>query len=163
MRIYLIGMPGSGKTTIARHLAKALNYPYMDLDGMVEKDAKMFIEDIFEKYGEKKFRALETEALSKITEENVVVSCGGGIVTQKENKALMQGIKFYLDTDIEVIRKRLETDYQRPLLKTQSLEHLLDQRFMKYQDFADRIVSNNYDIETTVKVILNYLKNEENL
>jgi len=75
----------------------------------------------------------------------------------------MNGIKFYLDTDIDVIRKRLETDYQRPLLKSHSLEQLFDDRFMKYQDFADAIVSNNYDVETTVKVILNYLKNEVNL
>jgi len=163
MKIYLIGMPGSGKTTIARKLAQQLNYAYIDLDGMIEKDAKMFIEFIFEKYGEEKFRALETSALKEINQDNVVVACGGGIVTKKENKVLMDGIKFYLDTDIEIIKKRLETDYQRPLLKSHSLEQLFDDRYMKYQDFADAIVSNNYDVETTVKVILNYLKNEVNL
>ena len=122
----------------------------------------MFIEDIFDKYGEEKFRKLETEALENLPEEKVVVACGGGIVTVKDNKALMQkGVTFYLDTDVEVIKQRLETDYQRPLLKLKTLEQLYDERFLKYQDFATAIVNNNYDVDQTVKVLLNYLKNEE--
>lgn len=163
MRLFLIGMPGSGKSTIAKKLAEKLNYQAIDLDAMIEKDAKMFIEDIFEKYGEKTFRALETEALMNLPKNDIVVACGGGIVTIKSNKELMEGIKFYLDTDLDVIKKRLETDYRRPLLKQKTLEQLFDERYFKYQDFADRIVSNNFDIDTTVKVIINYLKSEENL
>lgn len=161
MRIFLIGMPGSGKTTIARHLATALNYTYIDLDGWIERDALMFVDEIFEKLGEDKFRSLETKVLAELNQDNIVVATGGGIVIKKENKTLMNGIKFFLDTDIDVIKKRLETDYQRPLLKTKSLEQLFDERYLKYQDFADAVVNNNYDIDQTVKVILNYMKNEE--
>jgi len=161
MRIFLIGMPGSGKTTIARKLAEALNYTYLDLDGQIEKKAHMFIEEIFEKYGEAKFRMFETEALKEINQDDAIIACGGGIVTVKSNKALMQGLKIYLDTDLDVITERLKEDYVRPLLKSKTLEQLYDERFLKYQDFADAIVSNNYDIEQTVKVILNYLRNEE--
>jgi shikimate kinase len=161
MNIYIIGMPGSGKTTIAKHLAKLLNYTYIDLDGMIEKDALMFIEEIFDKYGEEKFRELETNALKEITCDQAIISCGGGVVTVKENKELMKGLKLYLDTDISVIKERLEKDYQRPLLKQKTLEQLYDERFLKYQDFADAIINNNYDIDQTVKVIENYLKNEE--
>jgi shikimate kinase len=160
MRIYVIGMPGSGKTTIANHLAKALSYTYIDLDGLVEKEALMFVEEIFEKYGEEKFRELETQALKSIVDDKAVISCGGGIVTQKENKALMNGLKIYLDTDLEVIKERLEHDYQRPLLRKTTLEQLFDDRFLKYQDFADVIINNNYDIDETVKVIKNYLNKE---
>lgn len=162
MRIYIIGMPGSGKTTIAKHLAKALDYTYIDLDGIIEKDALMYIEEIFEKYGEKKFRELETKALKSIQEDKAVISCGGGIVTKKANKAFMDGLKLYLDTDIEVIRKRLENDYQRPLLKKTTLDQLFDERFLQYQDFADVIINNNYDVDETVKVIKNYLNKEVN-
>jgi len=161
MRIFIIGMPGSGKTTIARHLATALNYTYIDLDGWIERDSLMFVDEIFEKYGEEKFRALETKMLKELPQDNIVVATGGGIVIKKENKALMEGIKFFLDTDLDVIKKRLETDYQRPLLKTKSLDTLFDERYLKYQDFADAVVNNNYDIDQTVKVILNYMKNEE--
>lgn len=161
MRIFIIGMPGSGKTTIARHLATALNYTYIDLDGWIERDSLMFVDEIFERYGEEKFRTLETKTLKELPKDNIVVATGGGIVIKKENKELMEGIKFFLDTDLDVIRKRLETDYQRPLLKTKSLEALFDERYLKYQDFADAVVNNNYDIDQTVKVILNYMKNEE--
>ncbi len=162
MKVYLIGMPGSGKTTIALKLAKALDYKFVDLDGIIERDAHMFIEEIFDKYGEEKFRQLETESLELCQkEDNVVVACGGGIVIKKSNKALMDGVKIYLDTDLEVIKERLETDYQRPLLKEKTLEQLFDERYLKYQDFADAVVSNNYDIEETVKVLVNYMKNEE--
>jgi len=144
-------MPGSGKTTVARHLAKAKNLTYIDLDGMIEKDAKMFIEDIFEKYGEQTFRSLETEALKRLPEDGAVIACGGGIVTVKGNQELMKGLTIYLDTDIDVIRERLKTDYVRPLLKQKSLETLYDERFLKYQDFADLIVSNQQSVEETVK------------
>lgn len=161
MRLFLIGMPGSGKSTIARHLAKQLHYTLVDLDAMIEKDALMFIEEIIEKHGEKTFRKLETEALKQLpNDENMVVACGGGIVIRKENKALMQGLTFYLDTDIEVIKQRLETDYQRPLLLKKTLEQLFDERYLKYQDFADVIVNNNHDIEQTVQVMMNYIENE---
>ena len=158
MRIYLIGMPGSGKSTVGRLLSKALNYAFVDLDGMIEKDALMFIETIFETFGEKKFRQLETEALKNIHDEDVIISCGGGIVTVKENKDLMNGLKVYIDTDIDLIRNRLANDYERPLLKEKSLEQILDERFLKYQDFADVIVSNDVNPEETVKKILKHLE-----
>jgi shikimate kinase len=160
MKIYIIGMPGSGKTTIAKYLAKELNYTYYDLDAMIEKEALLFIEDIFEKYGEETFRRLETEALEHIPQGNLVIACGGGIVTKKQNKTLMDGLKIYLDTDLDVIKKRLSNDYQRPLLKKKTLEQLFDERYLKYQDFADVVVSNNVEIDTTVKVIMNYLSSE---
>jgi shikimate kinase len=160
MKLFLIGMPGSGKSTIGRLLSKKLNYTFIDLDGMIEKDSLMFIDEIFEKFGEKKFRELETESLKKLPDGNLVVSCGGGIITQKENKALMEGIKIYLDTDIETIRKRLETDYVRPLLKKKSLDQLYNERYLKYVDFADAMISNDHSPEQTVDLIIEHLSKE---
>ena len=161
MKLFLIGMPGSGKSTVGRLLSEKLNYTFIDLDGMIEKDALMFIDEIFEKYGEKKFRELETSALKHLPSCDLVVSCGGGIITKKENKALMDGIKIYLDTDIETIRQRLETDYIRPLLKKKSLDQLYQERYLKYVDFADVMISNDRKPEETVQLILNHLNKEK--
>ena len=81
MNIYLIGMPGTGKTTIGKLLAKKLSYEFVDLDHQIEKDALMFIDEIFEQYGEKFFRELETKALKEVsTGTNKIISTGGGIV-----------------------------------------------------------------------------------
>ena len=84
MNIYLIGMPGSGKTTIGKLLADKLSKTFVDLDHKIERDALMFVDEIFEQYGEKMFRDLETKALEEVsTCDDLVVSTGGGIVTQK--------------------------------------------------------------------------------
>ncbi|MCK9236065.1 MAG: shikimate kinase [Acholeplasmataceae bacterium] len=157
MRIYLIGMPGTGKTTVGKALALALRAPFYDLDALVEEDALMFIEDIFEHHGEETFRKLETEQLKLLKDPRAVVSCGGGIVTVRENKDVMDGLTIYLDTDIDIIRERLSQDYERPLLKQKSLDQLYDERFLQYQHFADLIVDNNGSAEKTVNAILLHL------
>ena len=59
MRIYLIGMPGCGKSTLGKRLAKKLNYEFIDMDSYIEKNACMFIDEIFDAFGEEYFRALE--------------------------------------------------------------------------------------------------------
>ena len=158
MRIYLIGMPGSGKTTIGRKLAQKLAYPFIDLDAMIEKDALMFIDDIFEKYGEKTFRRLETESLMSIEGDDAVISCGGGIVTIKDNKAKMNGYKVYLNTELDIIKERLLDDVKRPLLRKKSLEQLYEERMLKYIDFADVIIANDHDVDKTVEAIMKHLK-----
>ena len=160
MRIYIIGMPGSGKTTISQLLSKKLNYDYHDLDSEIEKKSLMFIDQIFSQYGEETFRRLETEALEKTKNlKQTVISCGGGIVTIKENKKHMKnGYVIYIDTDLEIIKKRLAEDQSRPLLKTNTLEDIYQKRFFKYRDFAHWIVSNNEEIEETTNQIIKHLK-----
>ncbi|CCV64299.1 Shikimate kinase [Alteracholeplasma palmae J233] len=160
MRIYIIGMPGSGKSTVSKQLAEKISYELYDLDSEIEKNSHMFIDQIFSEYGEETFRNLETKELEKTVElKNVVVSCGGGIVTQKRNKRTTQtGLTIYIDTNIDIIKKRLEKDTTRPLLKSNNLENLYEKRFLKYQNFADWIVSNDKDSSQTVEKIVEYLK-----
>jgi shikimate kinase len=163
MNIYLIGMPGAGKSTIGKALAKQLNYRFIDLDHEIERNALMFIDEIFEKYGEETFRNQEKKALSEIQGDHIVISTGGGIVKDRTNKQLMQGIKVYIDTDITLIEDRIEKDYPRPLLKNKSLDTLYQERMLNYVFFADLIVSNDGNIEQTTTKLIQLLKEKFNL
>ncbi|VEU80689.1 shikimate kinase [Haploplasma axanthum] len=158
MKIFLIGMPGAGKSTVGRILAEKIAYNFIDLDGLVEKNSLMFTDELIEKYGINKFRELETEALQEINEENVVVSCGGGIVENRNNKTFMSGLIIYLDVDNKIIEERLKTDYQRPLLQEYTLDELYTKRFLLYQHFADINISNNKEINNTVDSIIQMLE-----
>lgn len=158
MNIYLIGLPGSGKSTVARKLGEILNLEVIDLDGVIEKDALMFIDEIFDKIGEKGFRKLETNALIKVKDKKAIISCGGGIVTEKINKDYLNGVVIYIDARLETIKKRLKNDYQRPLLLSTTLETIEEQRFLQYQNFADVNISNDLDIDSTINSIIKYLE-----
>lgn len=150
MNIYLIGMPGSGKSTLGKRLAERLNMPFIDLDHYIEEKSLLYIDEIFQMYGEDKFREIETQCLKEVKDKQAVIATGGGIVMKKENKSYMNGLVIYIDTPIEVIEKRLKSSYQRPLLEETTLETLYDVRFLKYQGFANKIVANHEEIKKTV-------------
>ncbi len=138
MKIYLIGMPLSGKTTIGKLLAKNLNYSFIDTDQYIEEEYKLLIDDFLLNNKEKEFRKIETQALEdQISKDNIVISTGGGIVVKEENKGLMKGFVVFLDVDIEVLKERQEDNKQRPLLKSSTLEDLYKNRIDKYRKFAD--------------------------
>lgn len=159
MNIYLIGMPGSGKSTIGKLLSERLGRTFIDLDHMIERDTMMFIDEMFEKYGEKTFREYETKALEAVSKcDELVVSTGGGIVTEKRNKAFMQGVVIYIDTELEIIEERIKNDFPRPLLRKKTLAAIKDERMLKYIFFADVIIANDHDAEKAVTQILKKLE-----
>lgn len=162
MKIYIIGMPGSGKTTVSKMLSDKLGYHYHDLDAQIEKKSLMFIDEIFRQQGETAFRMLETKVLSETKDlKETIVSCGGGIVTVKDNKKHMKdGYVIYLDTDLNLIKKRIKEDQSRPLLKTNTIEQIYNKRFLQYRDFANWIVSNEGTVLETCEKIIKHLKNE---
>ncbi len=118
--LYLIGLPGSGKTTLGKTWAEKLGVPFYDLDQMIESEEKCTISEIFSKKGEKYFRKIESEMLRGTTERvPAVIACGGGTPCFYGNMDWMyeQGITVFLDTDLEIIEERLKGDSAiRPLL-----------------------------------------------
>ena len=122
MRIFLIGMMGSGKTTLGRQLAARLQYPFVDLDTYLEERAGRTIAQLFEQEGQERFRELEREALEAVVQEygQAVISTGGGAPCFFDNIGFMNvhGKTFFLDVPVEEISKRLlASDLQvRPLL-----------------------------------------------
>ena len=158
MRLYLIGMPGCGKSTLGKKLAAKLNYEFIDMDTYIEKQACMFIDEIFEAYGEEYFRALETNVLKEFNQmDNVIIATGGGVIKNKNNKELMDGKCIYLHASIEDLKIRLEhSDIIRPLLQTKTVEELYNERKELYAYFAD-IEVDNKNIDNAIKDIINKL------
>ena len=115
--IYLIGMMGSGKTTVGKLLAEKLNYGFFDTDVAIEKLAQKTITEIFTTEGEAKFRQIESQTLRQIsTYHRSAIATGGGIVQRPENwNYLRQGLSVWLDADLNLLNKRLGEDSSRPL------------------------------------------------
>jgi shikimate kinase len=161
MNIYLIGLPGSGKTTLGKILAKEINYDFIDLDEIIEQNALMFVNEIFSFYGEKNFRIFETDALRSLDVENTVISLGGGIVLNRENKKYLNGLVIFINSSLDIIEERLKTN-PRPILKTNTLMDLYLDRIKKYHDFAHIIVNDYNDIDLTIKELILKIKEYKN-
>jgi shikimate kinase len=117
---FLIGLPGSGKSTVGRQLARRLALPFFDSDQVIEQRLGCSIREFFEREGEERFRELEASVLDELTSgENCVVSTGGGSVLRSENRERLhqRGSVVYLRSTPEEVFRRLRHDRHRPLLQ----------------------------------------------
>jgi shikimate kinase len=137
--VYLIGMMGSGKSTIGKILAQKLNYRFFDTDVLIEKVAGKPIPEIFATEGEEYFRDLETQVLKEVSScRSSAIATGGGIIQKQINWSyLRQGLIVWLDVDLEILKKRLSEDDNRPLAG--KLESLLEKRRSLYSQADLRI------------------------
>lgn len=150
--IVLIGMPGSGKTTIGRLLAQKINKKFVDIDQEIAKKSKKTIPQIFDEVGEEGFRKIEREVTANFgKEKNQVISTGGGVVTINENyKPLKQnGRIYFIERELEALSQD-----ERPLSKDfEAVKKLWDKRKDKYEEFSDYKLE-NIDIETCIDEII---------
>ena len=121
-RIFLTGMMGSGKSTVGARLAKALGYPFLDLDAEVEKTAATSVARLFREQGEEAFRSLEDAVLRQAAgRQPVVIALGGGTLLNPRNleTVLGAGILVYLEMDLKELFDRLsdEDRESRPLIE----------------------------------------------
>ena len=151
----VLGMPGSGKSTVAARLAEKLDRIALDSDAEIEEKNGMSCAQLIEKHGEAEFRELESEAIAALGKRSgAVIATGGGCVTREENYDLLHqnGIIFWLKRDIDQLPRE-----GRPL-SAGDLAAMYDRRKACYERFADHIVDNNGTVEDTVQAILNCLK-----
>jgi shikimate kinase len=147
INVFLIGMMGSGKSTVGQILAQKLNYRFLDTDVLIEKVANQTINDIFTNQGEATFRDLETQVLAGVSSyTRSAIATGGGIILRTKNWSyLHHGLIVWLDTSVEVLIERLATDDTRPLLKytnpAQKLHSLLEERRSLYAQADLHIVT----------------------
>ena len=150
--VMLIGMPGSGKSTVGAALAESLGRRLVDVDERIVEMAGCSIPEIFAKDGEEGFRQIEHQALCEVSKESgLVIATGGGVVTRPENLDPMRqnSLIVWLLRDTALLPKD-----GRPLSQTNSLTEMFNVREPLYRAAADCIADNNGSLEDTVKQIL---------
>ncbi len=163
----LIGMPGSGKTTIGKLLARRLNYVFVDTDSLIEELEGVSTNDIFALKGENYFRELETRVINTLSDiENKVLSTGGGSFENEENRAMLKtlGKVIYLYAQPEILFERLKGDTNRPLLKVSNpkevIKKLYDKRESNYRLADCSIDTSNLDTYNVVDEIIRIINGE---
>ena len=154
--IILIGMPSSGKSTIAAALGEKLGRPVYEADTLIEEEAGMDIPAIFAGHGEEYFRKLETQVLRKLgAMSGAIISTGGGCVTREENYAPLHqnGRMIWLLRDTDKLDKT-----GRPVSLRSDLNELYARREPMYARFADAKADNNGTVEETLEQIMEALK-----
>ena len=150
--IVLVGMPGSGKSTIGKRLAEKLVKTYVDSDEAIEKSSNMTIPDMFDRLGLDHFRRCESDVLKEVCKQSgQVVATGGGCVTIPDNywQLHQNGVIVWIQRDLDI----LPTD-GRPLSQTASLADMYKQREPLYRSFADIVIQNNSTVEAAVEQII---------
>lgn len=169
MNIVLTGFMASGKTEISKAAAEMSKYALIDTDDMIEKKMNMTINEIFDKFGEERFREIERETVKEASSyDNFVIATGGGVVLDKRNMDELRknGVIFNLSPDFSVIKERLEAARAtRPLLKQDSIENIekrFEQRKPFYADcdYSIHIISGRTPRSYAIE-ILNIMENSK--
>lgn len=143
--VVIIGFMGSGKTRVGKQLSRDLELPFIDLEKLIVKKMNLSVREMFERFGDPFYRALETVALKELIKdtERKVISLGAGAPLQEQNEKYIRelGTVVYLKGSLDTLRKRLENSRKDPLLdgddRDEKIKKLLKQRDPVYKKFAD--------------------------
>lgn len=159
--IVLIGMMGSGKTTIGKLLGEKLTLRSIDIDVIIEQNEKRTVSEIFQNEGEKYFRNIERETIKKnFTNKDLIISLGGGAFEDQLTQELLlkNSTVIYLKTSPNVILERIKNNTNRPLLKNQmtveKIQSIILQREKNYELANITILTDNKNTDKIVEEIL---------
>ena len=161
-KIFIVGMPGSGKSTMAKYLSSETSFKYLDLDEEIELKSKKSVSKIFEIDGEESFRVLEKETLDEIIqkEEKFILATGGGTPSYEDNMEKMNenGITIFLNTSPEILIERISRKNKRPLFNStnvrEKVSKIFDERIKFYKRSKHTIINNNR--EKALSIINSY-------
>ena len=150
--LFLVGLPGAGKSTLGRQLARRLNKRFVDADAELEQKLGVTIPTIFEIEGESGFRDREEATLAELTQlAGILLSTGGGVVIRPANRARLKqnGTVIYLHADPAVLWERVRHSRNRPLLQTAEPQNrlavLYAERDALYREVADHVIESDRD------------------
>ena len=166
MNIVLIGMRGSGKTTVGKILAQKMGREFIELDELITRKAGFSIPEIVGKYGWEKFRDIEEELTGEVAGRvNIINASGGGVVTREKNivKLKKSGILVWLQASVDTLVNRIGEDSERPPLvsgrtQREDMELTLKERKPLYQQATDLTINTeNKTPEEVAEAIINLL------
>jgi len=159
--IVLVGLMGAGKTSVGRRLAQRLNLEFRDADAEIELAAKMTIADIFESYGEARFRDGERRVMARLLKAGPsVIATGGGAYINAETRALIRsvGLSVWLNAEFEVLMRRVRRRNDRPLLKGRdpegTMKRLIEERYPVYAEAEVTVASGDCSHEEVLEAVL---------
>lgn len=125
-KVYLIGFMGSGKSAVGKRLSNVLHVPFYDMDTEIANRTGMTIPQIFETYGEERFRDMETDFLQRFQDEYCIIATGGGVAMRAQNREIMRqtGLVFCLNSTFRDIWRRVSTDKNRPIVQRSTRDEL---------------------------------------
>lgn len=152
-KVFLVGMPGSGKSRMAKFISSVTDLSYKDLDDEIERTEGKSIKEIFKNHGETYFRNKETEILKNIIEKdkNLIIATGGGTPCFNHNIDLINknGLSIFLNTSLDVIVERISRKNKRPLFKNKDVEETVKKMFQErikfYSKSRHHVTKNNRD------------------
>ena len=162
----LIGMMGSGKSSVGRALARRLGWKFVDTDEQVERRAGQGIGEIFSSLGEAAFRTLEREVLLELPDREAVIALGGGAILGPGAPELLsaKGALVWLDAEPEVLAARVGETAERPLLagiagaeRVERLRSLREERRPAYESASLRILTDAKGVEEVASEVLTAL------
>jgi shikimate kinase len=147
LNIVLVGMPGSGKSTVGVILAKKTSYEFVDTDLIIQFEERRSLQDIVDSDGYMELRCIEERVLSSLNVQNHVISTGGSAVYSDKSMVHLKknAIVVFLDVSLEVLERRVKDYSTRGLAKRpeQSFEELFEERCALYRKYADVIIDCN--------------------
>ena len=164
--IYLIGMMGSGKSTVGKNLSEKLNMSFVDIDDDIKAVNEMKMAEIFDNFGEKKFREMESAYfIEKSKQKNNIFSTGGGIILKKENRSVLinNGTTILLEADCNSLLSRIKDSSDRPLISEcnslEKISNIWEKRKKHYYNSCHHVVNcRELSISEVVNKIIEIVK-----
>ena len=161
-KIYLVGFMAAGKTTVARALARRLDWQSVDVDELIEQRERQSVADIFAKHGEAYFRSLERQILAEqMAPRHLVVATGGGTFADAQNRAAINndGVSVWLDVPLDRLIGRVPADGRRPLASDRAgFERLYYQRRAAYEQAHVRLDAGRASVDALVDQLVDWLE-----
>lgn len=165
--IIITGFMGTGKSVVAKELARKLKMKFIDMDRIIEEGQGMSIADIFSRYGENYFRQQENKLVKELSQkENMIIATGGGTLLSSDNTRILgqRGQIICLYADSRTIYNRVKRRNNRPLLKGENvlseIDRLLEERKKIYDNIKWKIDTTNLNIQEVTDKIIALLKSE---